>query len=207
MNYEENNKRIAKYMNLIGYDVAPTYHLDIRLLMHVIYKITSKHQSDFYLMPPGYLGPDAEWEAILLNNAYRGAGPTPEKAIYNCIVEFANNQSIDMNDKIEVKCEVTRLEINGTATHYFKKEFIEDEKYPYNEVEECNGYFQETRIDYESPKINLVFEAKVDVDLKPHHQYTDTKNIFVATSKNTIVNKNLLCDAFSIPKTLVLIQS
>jgi hypothetical protein len=96
-----------------------------------------------------------------------------------------------------VRCAVVKLDINGTATYYDEKIWVDDPN------EDDGGTFQYIKKKYDKPKVILNFVGEVDIDLIVSGTYTDGLNMFVAIDKNKIQNCSTHIDSFKIPKELV----
>lgn len=92
---------------------------------------------------------------------------------------------------------VVHLNVNGASTHYMDKIWVDDDNDP------DGGYFQSVKKLYKTPRVNIDFLAKVDVDLQVGCVYSDGINNFIATAKNEIRNRENYVEVFRIPKKVV----
>lgn len=100
-------------------------------------------------------------------------------------------------DVYTVLANVVHLNVNGVATHYTDKIWVDDENDP------DGGYYQPVKKLYKTPRVKIDFLAKVDVDLQVGCVYSDGLNNFIATAKNEIRNHEDCVDVFRVPKEVV----
>ena len=94
---------------------------------------------------------------------------------------------------------VIHLNVNGVATHYADKIWVDDE----NNAD--GGYYQSIKKRYKTPRVKIDFKAEIEVELEVGCVYTDGLNTFIAITKNTIINREECVEIFKIPKDVVLI--
>lgn len=109
------------------------------------------------------------------------------------------NKQEQSNELYPVLANVVRLNINGVATHYTDKIWVDDENDP------DGGYYQPVKKIYKTPRVKIDFLANVNVDLQVGCVYSDGLNNFIATAKNEIRNHEDCVEVFRVPKEVVCI--
>lgn len=110
-----------------------------------------------------------------------------------------NIKGKEATDAYTLSANVVHLNVNGVATHYMDKIWVDDENDP------DGGYYQPVKKLYKTPRVKIDFLAKVDIDLQAGCVYTDGINNFLATAKNEIRNNEDCVEIFKIPKEVVCI--
>jgi hypothetical protein len=96
-----------------------------------------------------------------------------------------------------MKIEISEYTVLGAITHYKEDKWIDPKG-------RC-GYFRKVKRKYDTPRVQIMFRAKTDLQLEPNGIYTDGENSFLAISENEFVNCQKDLKTFSIPQSLTLI--
>lgn len=112
-------------------------------------------------------------------------------------MEKSKNTEKPATDAYTFLANVVHLNVNGVATHYTDKIWVDDENDP------DGGYYQSVKKLYKTPRVKIDFLANVGVDLQVGCIYTDGINSFIATAKNKIRNHEECVEMFKVPKEVV----
>ena len=92
-----------------------------------------------------------------------------------------------------VSIEVIRLNVDGVATHYPDKVWVDEDE----------GYYKTIEKPYKLPKVKIDFLGKVNIELEPNSVYTDGINNFIAITKDKIKNMDRDVVQFRIPNVII----